>query len=313
MRRSRSIVASIGATVAVTTLAFGGIVGSPMSAGASGASGVSAAAGAAGAAAAQAANPFARGPAPTATTLNANGPFTVSQVDISGANQGFNNATVYYPNDTSQGTFAAIAVSPGFVTPKFLMQWAGPKFASHGFVVAVIETNTLIDIPGSRADQMQAVLRYLVGASSPAAVRSRIDPNRLGAMGHSMGGGGALEVGDRNANPRVKAVVGLEPWDIGSFAAMDVPSMIIGATNDWIAPPAQYGVPFYTSITGAEKQYIELSGQDHFVGVTDNQIQSRAGIAWFKRYLDNDTRYNQFLCPPVSGAGITETRNTCPT
>jgi predicted dienelactone hydrolase len=268
--------------------------------------------GAAGAAVAQAANPFARGPAPTATTLNARGPFAITQVDVSGAGQGFNNATVYYPNDTSQGTFAAIAVSPGFLTPKALMQWAGPKFASHGFVVAVLETNTLFDIPGSRADQMQAVLRYLTGASSPAAVRSRIDPNRLGAMGHSMGGGGALEVGDRNANPRVKAVVGLQPWDIGSFAGLDVPSMIIGATNDWIAPVDQYGEPFYTAATG-EKQYIELSGQDHFVGVTDNQIQSRAGIAWFKRYLDNDTRYDQFLCPPVSGAGITETRNTCPT
>jgi dienelactone hydrolase len=309
MRKPRSIVASIGATVALTTLAFGGIVASPMGAGASGTSAVS---GAAGAAVAQAANPFARGPAPSATTLNARGPFAITQVEVSGAGQGFNNATVYYPNDTSQGTFAAIAVSPGFLTPKALMQWAGPKFASHGFVVAVLETNTIIDIPGQRADQMQAALRFMTGASSPAAVRSRIDPNRLGAMGHSMGGGGALEVGDRNANPRVKAVVGLEPWDIGSFAGLDVPAMIIGAQNDFIAPVANHAEPFYTSATG-EKQYVELAGADHLIGVSDQTIQSRSGLAWFKRYLDNDTRYNQFLCPPISGAGVSETRNTCPT
>ena len=306
MRRSRSIVASIATTVALGSLTLGGIAASPLPAGASATSG------AAGAAVAQATNPFARGPAPTATTLNNRGPFAITQVDVSGAGQGFNNATVYYPNDTSQGTFAAIAVSPGFLSPKLLMTWAGPKIASHGFVVAVIETNTLFDIPGSRADQMQAVLRYLTSAGAPAAVRSRIDATRLGAMGHSMGGGGALEVGDRNANPRVKAVVGLQPWDIGSFAGMDVPSMIVGAQNDFIAPVASHAEPFYTQITQAEKQYVELAGADHLVGVSDQTIQSRSAIAWFKRYLDNDTRYNQFLCPPVSGPGVSTTRNTCP-
>jgi hypothetical protein len=128
-----------------------------------------------------------------------------------------------------------------------------------------------------------------------------------------MGGGGALEVGDRNANPRVKAVVGLQPWDIGSFAGMDVPSMIIGAQNDLIAPVGSHAEPFYTQITQAEKQYVELAGADHLVGTSDQTIQARSAIAWFKRYLDNDTRYNQFLCPPISGAGVSETRNTCPT
>ena len=302
MKRSRSIIASIAATVAVGALTLGGIAASPVPAGA---------AGAAGATVAQT-SPYARGPAPSAFTLNSNGPFALSQVDVSGAGQGFNNATVYYPNDTSQGTFAAIAVSPGFLTPKLLMLWAGPKLASHGFVVAVLETNTLFDFPGGRADQMQAALRYLTSASAPAAVRSRIDPTRLGAMGHSMGGGGALEVGDRNNNPRVKAVVGLEPWDIGSFIGMDVPSMIVGASNDIIAPVASHAEPFYNSILGAEKQYVEMSGQDHLVGISDNTIQSRSAIAWFKRYLDNDTRYDQFLCPPISGLGVAETRNTCP-
>lgn len=307
MRRSRSIVASIAATLALGSLTVG-IAAGPLPAGASGASTTS---GATSAVVAQA-NPFARGPAPTATTLNNRGPFAVTQVDVSGAGQGFNNATVYYPNDTSQGTFAAIAVSPGFLSPKALMTWSGPKIASHGFVVAVLETNSWFDNPGSRAGQMQAALRYLSSAGAPAAVRSRVDPTRLGAMGHSMGGGGALEVGDRNSNPRVKAVVGLQPWDIGSFAGMDVPSMIVGAQNDFIAPVASHAEPFYNQITQAEKQYVELAGQGHLVGITDNTIQSRSAIAWFKRYLDNDTRYNQFLCPPVSGSGVSETRNTCP-
>jgi hypothetical protein len=76
---------------------------------------------------------------------------------------------------------------------------------------------------------------------------------------------------------------------------------------------ASHAEPFYTQITQAEKQYVELAGADHLVGASDQTIQSRSALAWFKRYLDNDTRYNQFLCPPVSGAGVSETRNTCPT
>jgi hypothetical protein len=36
-------------------------------------------------------------------------------------------------------------------------------------------------------------------------------------------------------------------------------------------------------------------------------------LSWFKRYIDDDTRYSQFLCPPPSGPSIVEYRNTCPT
>jgi hypothetical protein len=36
-------------------------------------------------------------------------------------------------------------------------------------------------------------------------------------------------------------------------------------------------------------------------------------IVWLKRYVDNDTRYEQFICPtPVPGPTIEEYRGTCP-
>jgi predicted dienelactone hydrolase len=289
MKRRRSIVALVATYLAVLGLVLGGLVANPAPAGAQ-------------------ANPFERGPAPSDSTLNGRGPFSVSQTE--GRGSGFNNGTIYYPNNTSQGTFAAIVVMPGFLSPKILMQWAGPKFASHGFVVMVMEPSTVLDFPGGRANQMQAALRWLT-TSSPTAVRSRIDPSRLGAMGHSMGGGASLDVGSRN-NPRMEAVVALQPWNIASYGNMSVPTMIIGASNDLIAATAGHSEPFYNSIRNAEKQYVELSGEGHLVGVTDHRQQSKSAIAWFKRYLDNDTRYDRFICPPPSGLGIAETRNTCP-
>lgn len=292
-RPPRSILASLGAQLAILGLVLGALVASPGSAGAQ-------------------ASPYQRGPNPTSFTLLTRGPFAVSQTTASGGlGAGFNNVTVYYPNDTSQGTFAGIVVSPGFMSPKALMQWAGPKIASHGFVVAIMEPNSILDFPAARANQMQAILRWF-SSGAPAAVRQRLDVTRLGAMGHSMGGGGTLQVGTRDA-PEVNAAVALQPFDIlASYANTDTPSMIIGASNDAIASPALNSEPFYNSILRAEKQYVELSGQGHLVGITDNAQQSAAAIAWFKRFLDNDTRYNQFLCPPVSGLGIAETRSTCP-
>ena len=35
-------------------------------------------------------------------------------------------------------------------------------------------------------------------------------------------------------------------------------------------------------------------------------------ISWLKRWVDEDTRYNQFLCPGPSGTDVLEYRSTCP-
>jgi hypothetical protein len=127
-----------------------------------------------------------------------------------------------------------------------------------------------------------------------------------------MGGGGALIAGKED-NPAIGAIVGLQPFDpTGNNSSTRTPTMIIGASNDFIASPAAAAEPYYNQINQAEKYYTELSGQGHLVGIADNTLQSAAGIAWFKRWLDNDTRYNQFLCPPYTGSGITEARSTCP-
>jgi hypothetical protein len=35
-------------------------------------------------------------------------------------------------------------------------------------------------------------------------------------------------------------------------------------------------------------------------------------IPWLKIFIDNDTRYSQFLCPMADRTGISQYRNTCP-
>jgi predicted dienelactone hydrolase len=260
---------------------------------------------------AQAANPYERGPAPTTAILDASrGPFATAQQTVSSLSvSGFGGGVIYYPTTTSEGTFGAVAISPGYTAAWSSISWLGPRIASHGFVVIGIETNSRFDQPASRGAQLLAALDYLTRTSS---VRSRIDASRLAVAGHSMGGGGSLEAA--RSRPSLQAAVPLAPWNLTkSWTSLRVPTLIIGGESDTVAPVSSHSIPFYTSIPSAtEKAYLELNNASHFFPQTTNTPTGRQAVAWLKRFVDDDTRYDQFLCPGPSGLAIEEYRNTCP-
>ncbi|MFC6887167.1 dienelactone hydrolase family protein [Actinomadura yumaensis] len=260
----------------------------------------------------RAANPYERGPAPTESSVTAEkGPFAVEKIDVpQGSGTGFNKGTIYAPTDTSQGTFGAIAVSPGFVSPQAWIDWYGPRLASQGFVVMTLETLSLLNAPDERADQLLAALDYMTTKSKAA---SRIDTSRLAVMGHSMGGGGTLRAAQKR--PTLRAAVPLAPWHLErDWSAVRVPTMVMGADNDFIAAVGMHAEPFYQSIAAApEKAYLELKNAGHMTFNTPNATIAKYAISWMKRFVDDDTRYDKFLCPaPAPSAAISEYRDTCP-
>ncbi|MEW2379474.1 alpha/beta hydrolase [Micromonospora sp. NPDC047812] len=262
--------------------------------------------------AAQAAdNPYERGPAPSVALLEASrGPFATASQSVSSLSvTGFGGGVIYYPTSTAEGTFGAVAISPGYTAAWSSIDWLGPRIASHGFVVIGIETNTRLDQPDSRGRQLLAALDYLTQRSS---VRGRIDASRLAVSGHSMGGGGSLEAAV--ARPSLQAAVPLAPWNLDkSWSDVRVPTLIIGGESDSVAPVSSHSEPFYTSIpASSEKAYLELNGASHFFPQTVNTPTARQAVAWLKRFVDDDTRYEQFLCPGPTGSAIQEYRNTCP-
>lgn len=256
-------------------------------------------------------NPYERGPAPTNASIEATrGPFAVSQTSVSSFSvSGFGGGTIYYPTTTSAGTFGGLAISPGFTASESSIAWLGPRLASQGFVVFTIDTNSRFDFPDSRGRQLQAALDYLTERSS---VRTRVDATRLAVAGHSMGGGGTLAAA--NSNPALQAAVPLQPWHSDkTWGGVRVPTMIIGAQNDTIASVTTHSEPFYNSIpASSEKAYLELRGASHFVSNSPDTTTAKYMISWLKRYVDNDTRYEQFICPAPSGLAISEYRDTCP-
>jgi len=254
-------------------------------------------------------NPFQRGPDPTLASVSATrGTFATTQSNISSLVSGFGGGVIYYPTDTSQGTFGAVAISPGFTARWSSLDWLGPRLASFGFVVVGIETNSTLDQPDSRGTQLLAALDWAV-SSSPAA--SRIDRNRLAVAGHSMGGGGTLSAANRRSS--LQAAIPLAPWHTTkSWSNVRVPTLIIGGESDTVAPVGTHSELFYGSINGTEKAYEEINNASHFFPQTANALQARLMISWLKAFVDNDTRYVQFLCPGPSGSDTQEYRNTCP-
>lgn len=260
---------------------------------------------------AEAESPYERGPDPTASGLLDNGTFSLASTSVSSLVLGFGGGTIYYPTSTSEGTYGGIVLAPGFTASSSMYASVARRVASHGFVVFAIDTNSRLDQPGSRGEQILEAVDYLKEDAS-SAVASRLDENRIAVSGHSMGGGGTLEAANQDSS--LKAAVALQPWHTDkTWPGVQVPTMIIGAELDTVAPVSSHSIPFYTSATGAsEKAYGEINNADHLIANTDDDWQGRLFVTWMKRYLDEDTRYSQFLCPAPSSINLSDYRNTCP-
>jgi predicted dienelactone hydrolase len=261
-------------------------------------------------------NPYQKGPDPTSTSLNAtSGSFAVATSTVSSlAASGFGGGTIYYPTQT--GTYAVLAISPGFTATQSSIAWLGRRIATHGFVVITIDTNSTLDQPPSRATQLIAALRHVTDLSN-ATVRSRVDAARRGVAGHSMGGGGSL-IAARD-NPSLKAAVPLTAWSTTKiFSSVQVPTLVVGAESDSVAPVSSHSIPFYTSLSNSlDKAYAELNNASHFAPNSTNTPIGRYSVAWVKRFMDNDTRYTPFLCGVPHQSYATSTvfsdyRSTCP-
>ncbi|NLU72293.1 alpha/beta hydrolase [Streptomyces sp. HNM0575] len=234
------------------------------------------------------------------------GPYEVvtQQVSADDADGGFGDGTVRYPDDGSRD-YGVIAASPGLGADESTVAPYGELLASHGFVVITIDTKTPEDSPAQRGRQLLRALDYATERSDAA---DRADPRRLGVLGHSMGGGGALYAAARN--PHIRAAVPLTPYATRrDWHRVEAPTLVVGGSDDEVAPVSEYADAFYEGLSGArEKAYLELKG-DHFVATPPDGLVSRQVVAWFGHFLAGAPGSP---CPLPSGDGVTESRDTCP-
>lgn len=252
---------------------------------------------------------YRKGPAPTKESVEApTGPFEIATTTVPAGN-GFGGGTIYYPTATGTGKFGGVAIVPGYTAYQSSISWYGPRVASQGFVVITIDTLTTGDSPISRGNQLLAALDYLTTISP---VAGRVDSARLAVMGWSMGGGGSLFAAKQR--PGLKAAIPLAPWSgQNAFSTVTVPTMIVGCQVDNIAPVAVHAKPFYNALPPTDKKaYLEIKNGDHWCVTSPNTSIARSVISFLKRFVDGDTRYTQFLCPPPVDPVNSDYQSTCP-
>jgi dienelactone hydrolase len=299
VRRSRLVRAAVAALAVVTALFTTMSVSQP-----------SASAVARPRAAASAGNPYQRGPDPTVSSVAAStGSFATAQVSVP-PGHGFNGGMIYYPADTGLGTWGAVAIVPGY-TALFANEeaWMGPWLASFGFVVIGVETNSRTDYDTQRGAELLAALDYL---STQSPVRDRVDPSRLGVIGHSMGGGGVVYATEHR--PTLKGAVALAPFSPSQSMATDtVPTMVMGGQDDTVVTPSYLAGLYATLPASTQSDFIQIAGADHVYYTHPNPVEMRILIPWLKTFLDDDTRYPQFLCPALADpTGVSMYQSKCP-
>ena len=252
---------------------------------------------------ARADSPYPKGPVPTVASLEATGPFAIGKATLPNSADYGNGSTVFYPTDRKSGTFGLLVICPGFVSAVGLYSGIAQRIASHGFVVAVVATKSLLDQPKPRGAQLIAVRDAVLAQNKVQAVpyAGQIDANRVAFSGHSAGGAGTFYAAA--TNPQLKALVGLMPGEPGTnftaFAGVRIPTLLLTAEGDSLAN--SWSTPYYASLdTSLPAAKIELAGLGHLSLWTTSSQASQGKVAkyvtaWIKRFVDEDTRYTSFI------------------
>ncbi|MFF9120532.1 discoidin domain-containing protein [Streptomyces massasporeus] len=235
-------------------------------------------------------------PDPTTASLEAaNGPLTTATYAVPSPS-GYGSGTVTYP--TANGSYPGVVLMPGYQGTQQNLEWLAPRLASWGFVVINVGTNTLTDDPESRGRQITAAGTQLLAlGNAPGNPISGKLNGTLGAAGHSMGGGGVMAA--LRDDPRFRAGVPTAPYHRDpNFSGVTDPTFFLTCQSDPVAHGNDYAVPWYNSMSQAEKLYIEVPG-DHLCPMTGYGNKAKQGkwiVSFFSHWLRADTRFGPFLC-----------------
>lgn len=244
------------------------------------------------------------GPDPTkeSTLGTAKGPFETGSYTSGFKDMpGFASGTIWYPKDeAAKPPYGCITVVPGFVSPESSIRQWGPFLASYGIVTFTIMTNSGGDQPGQRATALLDALQSCVAENerSGSPLMGKVDKDRLGVAGWSMGGGGTAIAASRT--PTLKAAVSFAAWGPSGGAMNKVPVLMFEATADPLAAGMSDG--YYGAVPDTTpKMLFEVSGAGHEVANNPRNssgIIGQYGLSWFKVFFEGDERYRQFLTAP---------------
>jgi hypothetical protein len=225
---------------------------------------------------------------PFETTQHALGECQVYRPAVLGEN-GLTHPVIIWGN----GTFAFPAIYTGVLS----------HLASHGFIVAAANTSNAGD-----GSQMLACLDDVIAANGTAGSPffQRVDTARVGASGHSQGGGGTIMAG-RDA--RVRATAPLQPYIGwiplgGAFSRAAIgqqrgPMFLVSGSLDAIALPVLHQRPVYDGVN-QPVFWGTRSGATHFEPLGGAGDYRGPVTAWFRAWLMGDADAAEVFGQPCS-------------
>jgi len=180
-------------------------------------------------------------------------------------------------------------------------------FASHGFIVAAANTSN-----AGSGQEMLAGLNNLTtfNADRNSVFFDHVDLGRVATMGHSQGGGGAIQAA---ADPRVDTAVPIEPFQ-GTVSGLHGPTFFMAGQNDTTIPPSTVRQK-YDQATNIPAAYGEVAGADHLQPIVNGNAFRAPATAWVRwQLMDDPIARDQFIGPcryctdPVFSVYLTNSR-----
>ena len=192
------------------------------------------------------------------------------------------------------GRFPLVAFTHGYSGFRNQSTFLTTHLASWGFVVAAPELldNDLTAVlsgtkaSGSAADiaEVSATIALLrsESAASSGPFAGHLDPSKVAAIGHSLGG--AASEGVATADPAVTTFIGMAGATVGSFGESstgpdskvpDKPGLLMVGTSDKVAEPASIAKAY--DAMAKPKRLVTLAGYGHLVFADICQIGTSHG------------------------------------
>ena len=229
-------------------------------------------------------------PFPPSADFAEPGPFGVTS-DMAPGCQVFRPATL----GTNDLRHPVILWGNGTATTVGIYQPVLEHWASHGFIVAAATTSN-----AGSGTEMLACLDWVTDQAEEggSAYADNVDLTRVGASGHSQGGGGSLMAG---SDPRVGTTAPLQPYTQQGFGGYDPasqsmqtgPMFLMSGAADTIAPiePNQQRV---FDDTNVPTFWGTLAGANHIItAIGDIDGYRGPSTAWFRYHL---------MCDELAGA-----------
>ncbi len=214
------------------------------------------------------------------------GPYAVTFVDgdVTVASVGSQFPTRCFLPEAQPGPFPLVTFAHGFQLPTTQYYLSAGYLARFGFVVCVpaFEAGMFSPNHAKNAREIVGVIDWALDPSSPVA--GVIDPQRIGATGHSLGG--KLSVLAANYDTRIGAVLGLDPVDSSTNCnptncpdatdqlPLAIPTGFLGETLDAsgsfqaCAPAADNFETFYAA-AGSPSFKVHIDGANHMSFLDD--------------------------------------------